>query len=108
MVHTLPRKAREVSDFLLGYVQVAVGTWIELWVEERGQALRYPCFRESHPVAVDQGDHLRKALVQLVKDVPIERNAVGEKPVKCCFRHDRDTRVTQCHDVVSTQLAFQQ
>jgi len=107
VVHPLTRESRKMTDFFLRNLQVTVGTRIKLWVEKGCQTLRHAGFGIPHAIAVDQGNHLREALVELIEDKSIEGNAIREQPVERATWHCRDAGIAQCDRVVPAQFALQ-
>src|SRR5207249_4357519 len=71
VVDALTRQPRQMADLFLRNLQVTVGVRIKLGVEKGCQTLSHPRFGITQAIAVEQGNHLREPLVELIEDESI-------------------------------------
>src|SRR3546814_13060711 len=79
---TLARYARQIADLFLGDVQTHAFAGVKQRIEQFRQAARYAGVRSQQAVVFRLADELADALVQLVQQVAVKRNAVVQQPVK--------------------------
>ena len=106
LVDALTRQADEIAELELGDPQQRADARIEDRVEQRREAARHPRVRIVQPIDLARRDELAEALVQLLHDEAVERDAAVEQPVEGLDAESGDHALAQRLDVVAVGLAL--
>ena len=105
-VDTLARQAHQVTQLLLGDAQHLTHTGVEHRVEQGRQAAGDAGIGVAQAVDLAGRDELAQALVQLLGDEAVERDAAIDQPMKGVHRDAGDHTLAQGLDVVAVALAL--
>ena len=102
------RDARQIADLFLGDGQPHAHARVQQRVEQLGQATRHARVRIQQAVVLGLADELRHALVQLMQQITVERDAGVQQPVERRRRQSRHHRIAQRDDVIFSDFALEQ